>query len=142
MGYFNTEEGVAECALAPSANALVLDAVNIDTERRFDAIYSNKLTRRLGYRDLLHIVPRTPDEAAVQVDSLGERVGFAGRGRESHPTEPGLEGAARYVSRVRDDVEGQLHIPLPLEPQDIHAHASKPPAVDHLQISRRGSGRA
>ena len=34
-------------ALEPSADVLVLDAVDIDTERRFDAIYSNKVMQHL-----------------------------------------------------------------------------------------------
>jgi hypothetical protein len=38
-------------------------------------------------------VPRTPDEAAIQVDSLGERVGLAWRGDESDLADPRLEAA-------------------------------------------------
>jgi len=38
-------------ALESSADVLVLDAVNIDTERRFDAIYSNKVMQHLSKRD-------------------------------------------------------------------------------------------
>jgi SAM-dependent methyltransferase len=38
-------------ALEPSADVLVLDAVDIDTERRFDAIYSNKVMQHLSKRD-------------------------------------------------------------------------------------------
>jgi SAM-dependent methyltransferase len=38
-------------ALEPSADVLILDAVNIDTERRFDAIYSNKVMHHLSKQD-------------------------------------------------------------------------------------------
>jgi len=38
-------------AREPSADALVLNAVNIDTERRFDAIYSNKVMQHLSKQD-------------------------------------------------------------------------------------------
>ena len=37
--------------LEPSADVLVLDAVDIDTERRFDAIYSNKVMQHLSKQD-------------------------------------------------------------------------------------------
>jgi cyclopropane fatty-acyl-phospholipid synthase-like methyltransferase len=38
-------------ALEPSADVLVLDAVDTDTERRFDAIYSNKVMQHLSRLD-------------------------------------------------------------------------------------------
>jgi SAM-dependent methyltransferase len=38
-------------AREPSDDALVLNAVNIDTERRFDAIYSNKVMQHLSKQD-------------------------------------------------------------------------------------------
>jgi trans-aconitate methyltransferase len=38
-------------ALNPSADVLVLDAVNIETDRRFDAIYSNKVMHHLSKED-------------------------------------------------------------------------------------------
>jgi SAM-dependent methyltransferase len=38
-------------ALEPSADVLVLDAVSLDTERRFDAIYSNKVMHHLPKED-------------------------------------------------------------------------------------------
>jgi SAM-dependent methyltransferase len=38
-------------ALEPSADVLVLDAVHIDTERCFDAIYSNKVLHHLPKQD-------------------------------------------------------------------------------------------
>jgi SAM-dependent methyltransferase len=37
--------------LEPSSDVLVLDAVTIDTERRFDAIYSNKVMQHLSRQD-------------------------------------------------------------------------------------------
>jgi SAM-dependent methyltransferase len=38
-------------SLVPSADLLLLDAVDIDTERRFDAIYSNKVMHHLPKQD-------------------------------------------------------------------------------------------
>jgi SAM-dependent methyltransferase len=38
-------------ALEPSADVLVLDAVDLETERRFDAIYSNKVLQHLSKQD-------------------------------------------------------------------------------------------
>ncbi len=38
-------------SLAPSADVLLLDAVELDTERRFDAIYSNKVMHHLSKQD-------------------------------------------------------------------------------------------
>jgi hypothetical protein len=59
-------------------------------------------------------MPRTPDEATIEVDSLGERVGLAGRGNESDLAESGLEDAAGYVQRVRNDVVRPLDTPFSL----------------------------
>jgi hypothetical protein len=71
---------------------------------------------------LLEIVPRAPDQATIQVDSLGERVGFAGRGDESHLTELGLEAGTRYARRVRDDIERPTNILFSRESQDVYTH--------------------
>jgi SAM-dependent methyltransferase len=60
-------------ALEPSADVLILDAVNIDTERRFDAIYSNKVMHHLPKQDArrsLAAQHRTLNPGGIALHSL------------------------------------------------------------------------
>jgi SAM-dependent methyltransferase len=60
-------------ALEPSADVLVLDAVDIDTERRFDAIYSNKVMHHLPKEDAgrsLTAQHRTLNPGGIALHSL------------------------------------------------------------------------
>ena len=74
--------------------------------------YSSGAIRTVGQ---LKIVPRTPDESAVKVDSLNKRIGLATRRNESDLAELGLERAADHVSCLSDDIEGPLEVSFSLE---------------------------
>lgn len=48
-------------ALHPAADVLMLDAVDLQTDRRFDGIYSNKVLHHLKREDLVHSFRRQAD---------------------------------------------------------------------------------
>jgi hypothetical protein len=71
-------------------------------------------------------VPRAPDQAAVKVDPLDERVGLAHRRNESNLSELRLDCAADDASGVGNDAECPMEIRRSVEPQRIHAHGHTP----------------
>ena len=57
---------------------------------------------------------------------MNQRVGMAGRRKESYLSELRLDGAGDDIRSVGDHAESALEIRLSVEPQDIHAHRWQP----------------